>query len=84
MVFVLKWPPFALAPFAQGVAVENLYRISPLSDLLIKVMTRQQRQYNVPHNIMYHTKQWIFQKNSQKLILRFIQIYKLISISSLQ
>ena len=76
MVFVLKWAaplcPGSLCPRGGGGKFSLLSL--PKSDLLTKVMTRKQRQYNVPHK----TKD--FQKKSHIFIKRFIQIYKLIFI----
>ena len=75
MVFVLKWPgplcPGSLCPRGRG---GKFSLFSPQIDLLTKVMTINERQYNVPHI----TKN--FQKKSHRFIERFIQIYKLIFI----
>ena len=76
LVFVLKWPGtlFPGRLCSMGESWETKYIISPRSNLLTEVMTRKQRQYNVPHKTMD------FQKKSYKLIKRFPHIYKVIFI----
>ena len=76
MVFVLKWPgplcPGSLCPGGRGGKFSLLFL--PKTDILTKVMNRNQRQYNVAHKTID------FQKKSHKFVKRFIQIYKLIFI----
>ena len=76
----MAWPlcPGSLCPGGRGGKFSLLFL--PKTDLLTKVMTRNQRQYNVTHKTMD------FQKKSHKFVKRFIQIsyiHKIVAINAL-